>query len=98
MATTTTTRSIANIRRYKGVRPIAPVESRPIAIDGRFDDWAPVQPEFRDTIGDPVHRDHHGWGKTLHYKNATGRNDIVAAKISLDDANGFVLRATRKSR
>jgi hypothetical protein len=75
---------IANIRRYKGVRPIPPVEPRPITIDGRFEDWAAVQPEFRDTIGDPVHRDHRGWGKTLHYVNATGRNDIVAAKISID--------------
>ena len=31
---------VANIRRYKGARPIPPVEPRPIAIDGRFDDWA----------------------------------------------------------
>ena len=76
---------IANIRRYKGARPIPPVDSRPIQIDGRFDDWATVEPEYRDTIGDPVHRDHRGWGKSLHYVNTTGRNDIVAAKVSVDE-------------
>ncbi|MGC8644107.1 MAG: hypothetical protein ACP5XB_29960 [Isosphaeraceae bacterium] len=75
---------IANIRRFKGVRPTPSIKPMPIQIDGRFDDWKAVQPEFRDTIGDPVHRDFAGWGKKLHYRNSTGRNDIVAAKLSLD--------------
>jgi hypothetical protein len=78
---------VENIRRYKGARPILPVDSRPIQIDGRFDDWAAVEPEYRDTIGDPVRRDHPGWGKTLHYVNKTGRNDIVDAKVSVDERN-----------
>jgi hypothetical protein len=85
----------ANIRRFKGARPIPAVEPRPIAIDGRFDDWARVQPEYRDTIGDPVHRDHPGWGKHLHYANTTGRNDIVAAKISRDAQSVFFFVRTR---
>ena len=85
----------ANIRRYKGARPIPPVEPRPITIDGRFDDWARVQPEFRDTIGDPVHRDQPGWGTRLHYVNTTGRNDIVAAKISLDARAVFFFVRTK---
>ncbi len=38
-------------------------------------------------IGDPVQRDHAGWGKTLRYVNRTGRNDIVSAKVSFDDQN-----------
>jgi hypothetical protein len=75
---------VASIRRYKGARAVPPVEPRPIQVDGQFDDWNGVQPEFRDTIGDPVRRDHPGWGKNLHYRNTTGRNDIVAAKVSLD--------------
>ncbi|MDR3622103.1 MAG: hypothetical protein P4L85_22325 [Paludisphaera borealis] len=75
---------VANVRRYKGARPVPVVQSAPIQIDGRFDDWKPVAPEFRDTIGDPVQRDFAGWGTTLHYTNTTGRNDIVAAKASLD--------------
>jgi hypothetical protein len=88
---------IANIRRYKGARPHLPVEARSITIDGRFEDWTTVQPEYRDTAGDPVHRDHRGWGKSLHYANATGRNDIVASKVSIDDrAVSFYVRTRDK--
>ena len=75
---------IANIRRFKGVPAIPSVQSQPIIIDGKFADWTAVQPEFHDDIGDPVQRDHAGWGKDNYYINRTGRNDIVAAKISAD--------------
>ncbi|WP_165248522.1 hypothetical protein [Paludisphaera soli] len=74
----------SEVRRYKGARPIPVVTSKPIAIDGRFDDWEGVGPEFRDTIGDPADRDFPGWGTTLRYVNHTGRNDLVAAKASRD--------------
>ena len=88
---------IANIRRFKGARPIAPVEPKPIAIDGKFDDWAGVAPEFLDAVGDPVHRDHRGWGKGSRYVNQTGRNDIVAAKVSFDtETVYFYARAAGK--
>ena len=88
---------IAHIRRYKGARPVPQVEPRSITIDGRFDEWATVQPEFRDTIGDPVHRGHRGWGRSLRYVNTTGRNDIVAAKVAIDDrAVSFYARAREK--
>ncbi|MGL4943328.1 MAG: hypothetical protein ACRC46_09085 [Thermoguttaceae bacterium] len=75
---------IAANRRFKGVRRVEPVVSKPIAIDGRFDDWKNVTPEFRDTIGDNVHRNERGWGAGTRYENATGRNDIIAAKVSTD--------------
>ena len=78
---------VANIRRFKGVPAISPVRSKPIVIDGKFDDWAKVGPEFRDDLGDPVRRDHPGWAKGSHYTNRTGRNDIVAAKVSADERN-----------
>jgi hypothetical protein len=78
---------VANIRRFKGVSAIPPVRSQPIVIDGKFDDWAGVAPEFRDDVGDPVRRDHPGWGKGSQYVNRTGRNDIVAAKASADERN-----------
>jgi hypothetical protein len=79
----------ANIRRFKGARPLPPVRPQPIQIDGRFDDWARVEPEFRDDLGDPVQRDHRGWGKDTRYVNRTGRNDIVAAKVSFDAQRVF---------
>ena len=77
------------VRRYKGVRPPAgPQEPSAITIDGRFDDWQGVAPEFRDTIGDTIHRDHKGYGE-LVYRNDTGRNDFVIAKAAHDAANVF---------
>jgi hypothetical protein len=71
------------VRRYKGARPLPSLKSRPIRIDGRFKDWRGVEPVYRDTIGDAVRRQHPGWGTNLVYTNVTGRNDLVAAKISV---------------
>ncbi|MCP4452785.1 MAG: hypothetical protein GY809_15085 [Planctomycetes bacterium] len=72
------------VRRYKGVRerPLARASSR-ITIDGSFDDWRGVTPEFRDTIADTMHRNHPGYGK-LVYRNDTGRNDFVIARVARD--------------
>ena len=74
----------ANVRRFKGVRPIPPVVSAPVAVDGDFSDWTAVAPEFRDDAGDPMRRDNVGWGKAGPYVDKTGRNDIVLAKTSRD--------------
>ena len=73
----------ANIRRYKGVRP-APVATRTYAVemDGAFADWTEVQPEFRDAIGDTVHRDHAGCGENIRYTDVSGRNDIANLKVA----------------
>jgi hypothetical protein len=75
------------VRRFKGVRERlkAPGPSR-IVIDGSFEDWRKVQPEFRDTIGDTIHRDHKGYGD-LVYRDDTGRNDFAIAKAAYDKAN-----------
>ena len=54
---------------------------------GQFGEWKNVSPEYRDAIGDPVHRDFDGFETGSHYTNQTGRNDIVAAKVSQDSAN-----------
>jgi hypothetical protein len=76
---------VSYIRRFKGARPLPPVTSQPICIDGRFDDWNRVKPEFRDTVGDPARREHAGWNNVTTYTNTTGRNDIILAKVSCDD-------------
>ncbi len=72
------------VRRFKGVRP-APKASGPstVVIDGKFDDWTMVTTEFRDTVGDVVHRDHLGYGETV-YTNTTGRNDFISLKTAYD--------------
>lgn len=73
-----------NIRRYKGVRPIPKLKGcNKIKIDGKFDDWQEVKVEYRDTIGDTIHRDYPGYGG-LHYKNMSGRNDIITCKVAVD--------------
>ena len=76
------------VRRYKGARPVPPVPARTMT---RLAQWQSVTPEYRDAVGDPVHRDHAGWAK-LRYVNATGRNDIVAAKVACDAKNVYFLR------
>jgi hypothetical protein len=82
------------IRRYKGVREVPPVESGRIRIDGRFSDWEAVRPEFRDTRGDPVRREHRGWSTNTVYADRTGRNDLIAAKVSADSRRvNFLARA-----
>lgn len=85
-----------NIRRYKGVRPI-PVNHglKKMVVDGKFDDWRAVTVEYRDTFGDTIHRDYPGYGG-LHYRNTSGRNDILTAKVALDAHNVFFFVETRE--
>jgi hypothetical protein len=88
---------VANIRRYKGVRPLPRASApRSIQIDGFFDDWRTVGPEFRDHRGDTAHRDHPGWGTAGRYVNTSGRNDIVLAKVARDDRNVYFYARTRE--
>ena len=85
------------IRRFKGARPIPkPTAPKTIKIDGRFDDWKDVGPEYRDDIGDTMHRDHAGWGAAGHYTNTTGRNDFVALKVARDSKFIYFYARTRE--
>lgn len=88
---------IANVRRYKGARSVPPVRPAPIRIDGAFDDWKTVAPEFRDAIGDTAPRNAPGAGKAGPYINHTGRNDIVAAKVSYDARNLYFYVRTKNT-
>ena len=83
-----------NIRRYKGVRPIPKLNGLcRIAVDGDFADWNKVKVEYRDTAGDVFHRDYKGYGG-LHYKNDSGRNDIVTCKVAVDKDNVYFYAET----
>jgi hypothetical protein len=79
---------IANIRRFKGM-PLPEHSSPPktIVIDGDFEEWKTVTPEFKSHKGNIMHRDADGFAGT-HYINNTGRNDIIKAKVASD--NNFV--------
>ncbi|MCW5553635.1 MAG: hypothetical protein KIS67_15925 [Verrucomicrobiae bacterium] len=87
---------VSYVRQYKGARPLPLAKPRPINVDGQYDDWREVQPEFRDTIGDPVRREHRGWDAKVTYRNDTGRNDIVAAKFSWDQEAAWFYVRTRE--
>lgn len=87
---------VSYIRRYKGARPLPPATQATIRIDGRFDDWGTIAPEFRDTIGDPMRRNHPGYASAGPYVNATGRNDLVAAKASWDAENVYFYVRTQQ--
>ena len=85
----------ANVRRYKGVRTVPPIPFKPIKMDGRFDDWKGIEPEFRDAIGDTAPRNAPGAAQAGPYVNTTGRNDIVSAKVSFDAQNVYFYVRTR---
>ena len=85
-----------NIRRYKGIRPITELSGlSEIRIDGEFGDWRRIAVEYRDTVGDTFHRNHAGYGG-LHYKNDSGRNDIVVGKVAVDESNVYFHVQTTK--
>ena len=87
---------IANVRRYKGARAPEPAgPPRTVRIDGRFDDWAAVAPEYRDDRFDTTHRDAKGWGTSLRHTNRSGRNDFVRAKIARDARFLYAYAETR---
>jgi hypothetical protein len=88
---------VANIRRFKGARPIPPASApKTIAVDGQFNDWADVAPEFRDAPGDTAHRDHKGYGTIARYTDTTGRNDILTLKVARDAENFYFYARTRE--
>ena len=74
----------ANIRKFKGVSsPVAPSGPKTIKIDGKFDDWESVKPEFHDHKDNIDPRNHRGYGSTW-YKNSTVRNDFLISKVARD--------------
>lgn len=82
------------VRRYKGVRELPkPSGQYAIKIDGSMGDWQDVTPEFRDIIGDTIHRNHPGYGE-LVYQNSTGRNDFVICKTAYDDEHLYFFAQT----
>lgn len=83
------------VRKFKGVRE-RPKANGPAAIkiDGAFEDWHPIAPEYRDAIGDVAQRNHPGYGD-LVYQNTTGRNDFVICKAAYDDDNLYFFAQTR---
>ena len=57
--------AIANIRRFKGVPeiPHAGEKKRTIELDGSFDQWKEVTPEYRGHVGNTTPRNYDGFGR-----------------------------------
>ncbi len=73
---------VAAIRKFKGVRTVKPaVQYHDLVLHDSWHHWPAVGPVYLDAQGDTLHRDWAGWGN-LHYKNETGRNDIVEARVA----------------
>ncbi len=76
---------VANVRRFKGVSAPIPVSAETtIRVDGKFDEWAGVRPEYKDHISDTMPRNHPGCGQQRVYTNASGRNDVILSKVASD--------------
>jgi hypothetical protein len=81
---------VANIRRYKGVRPMpAASPAKTIAIPGDFAQWADVKPVYLDDLSDTAHRDHEGVPGAGRYTNKTGRNDLDKMHVAHDATHLF---------
>lgn len=88
---------VSNMRKFKGMNPaVKYAQPTTIKIDGNFEDWTSVQPEFYDPTGDTMHRDFAGYDPDTNYKNKTGRNDIISSKVGLDKKDIFFYVETRK--
>ena len=78
---------IYNVQRAKGTAPVIVQDARkPINVTGEFDQWNDVTVTYNDAQGDCNDRDAIGFGRTP-YKNTSGRNDIVSAKVTSDTKN-----------
>ncbi len=88
---------VANIRKYKGVRPVPATSSaKTIAIPGDFAQWEDVKPDYLDDLRDTMHRDHDGVPGAGRYTNRTGRNDFDLANVSHDATHIYFHVTTRE--
>lgn len=89
---------VANIRRYKGARPLPPaISAKTITIPGDFAQWADVKPAYLDDLHDTTHRDHDGVPGAGRYTNKTGRNDLDTAHVAHDATHLYFHITTREA-
>ena len=76
---------VAGIRKFKGAREVeAAGPEVSVPLNANPDDWTSVTPEFLDSRGDTMHRNHSGWGSVGTYTHTMGRNDIISSKVARD--------------
>ena len=78
--------TVINVREYKGSRNQQTAFGQTsVDLNGDDTQWFTVGPEYRDVYGDTAKRNHVSFAGGLRYRNDTGRNDILTAKVSSDD-------------
>ena len=84
---------VSNIRRFKGLEKCAePVQSKTIT---SLNDWKEIQREYIAHKGSAPHRACKGMGD-YYYENKTGRNNIIAAKVTYDTDYVYFYAETAK--
>ncbi len=78
---------VNNIRKFKGIDRQDTASAEKTINISALDSWTDVKPEYWHYKGNTLHRNHKGQGDQLIYKNTTGRNDIVLAKVARDNHN-----------
>jgi len=85
---------VANIRRFKGVRPAQVAsQSKTINLADSSDQWIDILPEFKHYEGSIPVRNDFGYG-LKKYVNNTGRNDVVSSKVTYDKDNIYFMVQT----
>ena len=72
------------IRQYKGTGAVTQASGQTSISLTDSTAWDNVGPVYGDNVGDVEWRNEHGIFSNLTYVNNTGRNDLVAAKVSQD--------------
>ncbi len=83
---------VLNIQKAKGTAPkIIQDQRKAINVTGSFDQWDDIVLTYTDPSGDAAYRNHTVFGATGYEtaENYTGRNDIVASKITSDTQNVY---------
>lgn len=87
---------IYNIQRLKGTAPVIVQDARnAVNVTGSFDIWEKVLVTYTDPAKDMLNRDAFGFGR-VKYTNETGRNDILASKVTADTKNLYFYVETRE--
>ncbi len=87
---------VENVRRFKGTdAPEKMQAEKTIDINSDISEWDSVFPEYNH-YKSTTNRDCAGW-KGYTYKNDTGRNDIVQAKVAFDSESVYFMVKTAEN-
>jgi hypothetical protein len=87
---------VANIRRFKGSHAVEATSiEKTIDLNGGFDQWKSVTPEFEDHSFDTLPRKSAGNFQAGPYEDHSGRNDFVVMKVARDQRNVYFYAKTR---